>query len=101
MEIRIRLSQDLARAAGRPRFAVTLDDSATVADLLALLQTQFPAYAGQLSAAVLVVGGQHVDKDTPLHAGQEVALLTPVSGGGLLPPSRSLFEAIHSSHLRR
>ncbi|MCC6169081.1 MAG: MoaD/ThiS family protein [Caldilineaceae bacterium] len=101
MEIRIRLSQDLARATGRPRFAVTLDDSATVADLLAHLQAQFPAYAGPLSAAVLVIHGQNVDKDTPLHAGQEVALLTPVSGGRLLPSSRSLFETVDSTHLRR
>lgn len=81
MEIQVRLSQDLARATGRPRFAVTLDDSATVADLLAFLQAQFPVYAGQLSAAVLVVGGQHAGMDTCLRAGQEVALLTPVSGG--------------------
>lgn len=81
MEIMVRLSQDLARATGRPRLTVTLDDSATVADLLALLRTQFPAYATYLSAAVPVVTGQHVSQETPLRAGQEVALLTPVSGG--------------------
>lgn len=86
MQVMVRLSQDLARVTGRTRFAVTLDDPATVADLIDTLRGQYPALAAHLSAAVPIVTGQHRDNDTPLTAGQEVSLLTPISGGGIGHP---------------
>lgn len=81
MEVMVRLSQDLARATGRSRLTVVLEESATVGDLINRLSAHYPASASQISAAVPVIAGQHTGKDSPLVAGQEVSLLTPVSGG--------------------
>lgn len=86
MQVMVRLSQDLARVTGRARFAVTLDDPATVADLFDALRVQYPALAAQLPAAIPIITGQHTGNDTPLAAGQEVSLLTPISGGGIGHP---------------
>ncbi len=81
MDVMVRCSNDFGRVIGRTRFAVTLDDGATVADLLAVLCAQYPMIAAPLNATIPVVAGQHTGYETVLQSGQEIALLTPVSGG--------------------
>lgn len=81
MNIHVRLSAGLAQAAGNSRLAVTLAEGATVADLLAHLQAEYPALSSKLVRAVPVVSGRHLGLSAPLSAGQEVALLLPVAGG--------------------
>ena len=83
MEVTVRFSPGLAQRAGSPRLIVTLSDGSTIAQLIEQLSQEKPFLAEQLSASVAVVAGRHVNSTEPLSAGQEVALLMPVSGGCL------------------
>lgn len=81
MEITVRLSSGLAGVVGRPRFSVDLEQGATVAHLLDQLRRDYPALSERLNGTVAVVSGKTVDPSVTLSAGQEVAILTPISGG--------------------
>jgi molybdopterin converting factor small subunit len=81
MEVYVRLSSGLARSSGRAKLKMSLDEGATVADLIAQLRVQEPAMAQQLGSVVAVMAGKHIPYSEPLSPGQEVALLIPISGG--------------------
>jgi molybdopterin converting factor small subunit len=80
MQVRVRLGAGLSRLAVAPVVGLELDDGATVADALARLAADQPVLAAHLPAA-LPVAGVHAGRDRPLLAGEELALVTPVSGG--------------------
>ena len=81
MRIDVRLGSALARLAGGPRLAVDVADGATVGDVLARVAEERPAVAAGLPSALTVVRGTQVDGGRVLAEGEEVAVLTPVSGG--------------------
>lgn len=81
MQVTVRANGSLAKAFGVARVFVTLPDGATVGDLFAQLQKQYPNSAESLKIAIPIIKGHHHTHDTVLHAGQEVALLIPVAGG--------------------
>jgi molybdopterin converting factor small subunit len=81
VQVRIRLGTALARFAPAPLFRVELPDGATVEDLYDHLQAVNPELAPALTSALPIVAGTHVERTQPLAHGDEVALLTPVSGG--------------------
>jgi molybdopterin synthase catalytic subunit len=81
MEISVRLSTGLAHTTGSARLRVTLEEKATVGDLIQKLNKEYPSIAEQLDTTVAVVSGRHVELTEPLSEGQEVALLVPISGG--------------------
>ena len=81
MQVRVRLGAGLSRLAVASVVGLELDDGATVADALARLAADEPVLAALLPAALPVVAGTHAARDRPLHAGEELALVTPVSGG--------------------
>ncbi len=81
MEIPVRLSSGLARFAGNARFSVHMEQGAAVGDLLDRLCLDYPLLSGKLAGTVTVIAGKTVDRSEPLTAGQEVAVLTPISGG--------------------
>jgi molybdopterin converting factor small subunit len=81
MQVRVRLGAGLARLAEAPLLTLDLDDGATVADLFDRLGTAAPEVAPALRSVLPVVAGEHAERSRPLHAGEEVALLLPVSGG--------------------
>jgi molybdopterin converting factor small subunit len=81
MQVRVRLGAGLSRLAVAPVVGLELDDGATVSDALARLAADQPVLAAHLPAALPVVAGVHAGRDRPLHAGEELALVTPVSGG--------------------
>jgi molybdopterin synthase sulfur carrier subunit len=81
MHVRVRLGAGLARLAAAPLVSLELDEGATVADAYRRLATEQPQLAPALGAALPVVSGVHADREHPLHAGDELALLTPVAGG--------------------
>jgi molybdopterin synthase catalytic subunit len=58
-----------------------LGSSATVADLWRSLREQYPALAPYDGAIAIAVNQTFASPSTPLAAGDEVALLPPVSGG--------------------
>lgn len=81
MEIPVRFSSGLARLAGNARIFVQMEQDATINDLLDRLCLEYPALSEKLTGAVTVIAGKTVDRSEPLTAGQEVAILTPISGG--------------------
>lgn len=81
MQVNVRVSGELARKIGVPRFPVTLPTAACVDDLLAHLDATYPQLSDDFARVVIVVGGLHQPKTAVLSNGQEVALLTPMAGG--------------------
>jgi sulfur-carrier protein len=80
MNVSVRVGSGLVLDTGMSRLSVTLAEGATVADLMAYLQVQYPA-ASRLESAVLVRNGEHISRSAPLSDGQELALLLPIAGG--------------------
>ena len=83
MTVRVRLGAGLARLSAAPLKTVELTEGATVGDLFARLGEDEPQLALALRSVLPVVAGEHVTRDQVLADRQEVALLLPVSGGGL------------------
>ena len=79
--VRVLLFSVLRERVGAGEMAVTLPSPATGDGLLNLLIERHPALADFRSVVRFAVNQRHVSADTPLHEGDEVALLTPVSGG--------------------
>jgi MoaE-MoaD fusion protein len=72
----------LRERAGRDRETLDLPSGATVAALLEQLGVQHPALAGLEGRIQVAVNRQIVPRTHVLSAGDEVALIPPVSGGG-------------------
>ena len=66
---------------GRGSDALTLPPGATLADLLARYQSQFPRLERLLPSLALSINQEYAAAGQPLHEDDEVALLPPVSGG--------------------
>ena len=66
---------------GTDALAVTLDAPATGSDLLDHLAAAHPSVDAHRSTIRLAVNQSYVSTDTQLQDGDEVALITPVSGG--------------------
>jgi molybdopterin synthase catalytic subunit len=76
MQVSVRLFAQLRQRAGRSEVEVELPDDARVRDALAAL--------GDLVAGlpvVMAINREYADEDAPLSAGDELALIPPVSGG--------------------
>ena len=81
MKITVRLFAILRERAGSDRIELDLPDGARVADALAAV--------GDLARdlpLVLAVNREYAPDDQPLHAGDELALIPPVSGGAATAP---------------
>lgn len=79
--VRVRLFAALRERAGADTVDVVgVPDGATIADLKALLASQRPEL-GALSGVAGVIGTTYASDGTVVDAGDEVALLPPVSGG--------------------
>jgi molybdopterin converting factor small subunit len=79
--ILVRVNGALAEALGTSRLGVQLPSSATVGDLIAHLQRQYPQAAELFSRAAPVASGKHLDPTAGLTHQQEIALLMPIAGG--------------------
>jgi molybdopterin synthase catalytic subunit len=78
MEVNVRLFAGLRERAGTPQLALELPDGASVGDALERL--------GHLTAGVpvvMAVNQEYARDEDVLHAGDEVALIPPVSGGSI------------------
>jgi molybdopterin synthase catalytic subunit len=76
MQVHVRLFAGLKERAGAASLELELPDGARVADALEQLEW---LTAG---SAVMAINREYADADTPLHPGDELALIPPVSGGG-------------------
>jgi molybdenum cofactor biosynthesis protein MoaC/molybdopterin converting factor subunit 1 len=82
MDVQVRLFAVFRERAGRETLSLQLDDGATVADALAAAARE-PGL-GEILAAMPVraaLNRSYVDDDAVLSAGDEIALVPPVSGG--------------------
>jgi MoaE-MoaD fusion protein len=78
MRVRIRLFAQLRERAGASELSLELPDGARVRDALAAEQVASLAEGLPL---VMAVNREYADADAPLAAGDELALIPPVSGG--------------------
>jgi molybdopterin synthase catalytic subunit/molybdopterin converting factor small subunit len=85
VKVSIRLFAGLREQAGRDELEVELPDGARVADALARVQHLAPGVS-----LVLAVNREYADVDVVLHAGDELAVVPPVSGGAVLDGPLSL-----------
>ncbi len=88
MKVSIRLFAGLRERAGRDELELDLPDGARVADALAEVQHLAPGVS-----LVLAVNREYADADVVLRAGDELAVVPPVSGGAVLDGPLSL-EAV-------
>jgi molybdopterin converting factor subunit 1 len=80
MRVHVRLFAGLRERAGTDRLDVELPDGARVADVLAAMAST-PVGALRPRECVVAVNREYAGADEPVHAGDEVALVPPVSGG--------------------
>lgn len=80
MQVQVLLFASYADAFGAPEVAVTLDDGATVQDLLARVRELSAGHT--LPPSPLVARNQsYASPDERIFAGDEIALIPPVAGG--------------------
>ena len=80
MRVSVRLFAGLRERAGTDRLEVELPDGARVADVLAAMAAT-PIGALRPRECVVAVNREYATADAPVSAGDEVALVPPVSGG--------------------
>jgi molybdopterin synthase catalytic subunit len=81
MKVSIRLFAGLHELLGQRNVTLDLPERATVADLRTQLSREYPVVTPFLTTLVCAVGDEYVSADHPLHEGDDVALIPPVSGG--------------------
>lgn len=79
--ITVKLFAAYQDAYGQPELSLELPEGATVADVRDRLLTEHPELEKWRDLTRFGVNLQFVDADTSLHAGDEVVLIPPVSGG--------------------
>jgi molybdopterin synthase catalytic subunit len=82
MRVRVLFFGQLKEIVGRADDAAELDEGARVEDLFARYGQRYPELARFRSSVVASVNQAFADWRSPLSAGDEVAFLPPVSGGG-------------------
>jgi len=90
MEIRVLFFGLLKDVAGKAGESLSLREGATLGDVLSYYEEQIPRLKPVLSSVAMSVNQEYASPDAILKAGDEVALLPPVSGGNL----RSAHSAI-------
>jgi molybdopterin converting factor subunit 1 len=87
MDLEIKLFATLRDRAGRMSVQVSLEESASVQDLLDTLAATYPELAPALSTALVAVNKQFAFPDMLLTPADEIALFPPVSGGEMAHPT--------------
>ena len=81
MQLSVRLFAAFRERAGASSIEVEVSPEATVADVVAAVAERAPALRELIGAARPVVNREFVGPERPVAAGDELALLPPVSGG--------------------
>ena len=87
MKAKVRLFARLADLAGARETELELGEGLSVAEAFEVLCRRFPEMAGLAGSLMFAVNAEYVSPDHPLRAGDELALIPPVSGG-----AEGLFE---------
>ncbi len=108
MRVRVVYFGMLRDMAGRVQETVELKEGARLAELFSDLQKRIPGLSKFGGSLALSINYEYAPTDSPLHDGDEVALLPPVSGGadstgdgsqGTARHSRIVREPINSAQL--
>ena len=81
MRVAVRLFAAGRELAGAAECVVELGAAATVADVRRALADECPALAPLVGRSLIAVNAEYADDATLVAAGDEVALIPPVSGG--------------------
>ena len=81
MRIRILFFGMLKDVVGQSQEELEMPEGSSAADVLAHYESRFPRLGVSMSSLALAVNQEYADPDSKLKAGDEVALLPPVSGG--------------------
>lgn len=81
MRIRTRFFASAREIVGQGTLELDAPDGATVSDVLAMLSVEYPSLAAYGPHLALAVNAEYVSRDHLLQAGDELALIPPVSGG--------------------
>ncbi|MEJ8543951.1 molybdopterin converting factor subunit 1 [Brevibacillus borstelensis] len=81
MQISVLLFAGLAELAGVRTIQITLPKEACVRDLLQAVSGRYPALSSLLGSCFVSVNQEYAKPETPIQAGDEIAILPPVSGG--------------------
>jgi len=81
LEQEVLLFSVLRQRLGKSHITVVIEEGMNGADLLDRLSEQYPALAPYRSMIRLAVNQVYVSEAVPLFQGDEIALITPVSGG--------------------
>ena len=104
MRITILFFGMLKELAGRASEAIDVAEGASVVDVLRHYESQIPQLKEALPSLALAVNQQYAGPDTKLKAGDEIALLPPVSGGVgersvLFPHAMIVRQVIDAQHI--
>jgi len=81
MKARVRLFARLAELAGTRETEIELGEGLSAGDAFRLLCRRYPALEGAGGSLLFAVNAEYVSREHPLAAGDELALIPPVSGG--------------------
>lgn len=79
--VRVLLFSVLKERLGTSLVELDLSESVTTGELLSVLAARFEAIAEYRASVRLAVNGTYAAPETMVHPGDEVAVITPVSGG--------------------
>jgi molybdopterin synthase catalytic subunit len=83
MRVRVLFFGVLKDLAGKAADDIDMAEGASVRDVIARYESAIPRLKGSLSSIALAVNREYAGPDARLKAGDEVALLPPVSGGSI------------------
>ncbi|HEX7069544.1 MAG TPA: molybdopterin converting factor subunit 1 [Rhodothermales bacterium] len=81
VEVHVLLFSVLRERLGTSTLSVRVPEQATVADLLDAVCAEHPAITRFRKTLRVAVNAEYASADDPVRAGDEIALITPVSGG--------------------
>lgn len=81
MQVKIELNGVLCRLAGAQNLTIELNDSATVADAMAVIEERLPNAVDRLEVTAIAIGDSLVHRGTVLEGDETLVLIPPVSGG--------------------
>lgn len=100
MRVRVRLFASLREVAGAPFVDLDLPEEARAQDAVDELVRRHPRLAPYRPHTMVAVRGAFAPPTAPLRDGDEVALMPPVSGGGIHAGAFSLDELVASLERR-
>lgn len=81
MKVRVRCFASIREIVGTYELVVDVPEGSTLNQLLYELCGQFPRLQGLRGSLLFSVNREYASSDTTLTAGDEIALIPPVSGG--------------------